>query len=252
MCLLNFAFQHHPKYKFILVGNRDEFYSRPTQALHWWDDQILAGKDLKDGGTWMGITRDGSFAALTNYRDLKNIKENAPSRGQLLKKYLAKELPLEEMHRYLKSSGKNFNGFNLIYGNTDELYYFSNVNEQYRQLYPGIYGLSNAFLDTPWPKVVNSKQTFTKLISGTDLDEEALIDSLRNEDQAVDEKLPSTGASHELEKILSAMFIKFENYGTRLTTFVTIDNNDQVQYREKSYIPIDDTRYEFLIKKRMR
>jgi uncharacterized protein with NRDE domain len=251
MCLLNFSFHHHSDYKLILVGNRDEFYNRPTQNLHWWDSTILAGKDLKDGGTWMGISRDGNFASLTNYRDLHHIKSEAPSRGIIVSRFLNKELPLEEMHRFLRTQGKLYNGFNLIYGNTDELFYFSNVNERLQQLYPGIYGLSNAFLDTPWTKLKESKTNFESLTSGSKINEELLISSLKNETPAPDDELPLTGADYPLEKILSSMFIKSQNYGTRLTTFVCIDQHDNVIYREKSYVPENDIRFEFKIKKRI-
>lgn len=251
MCLINFSFHHHPAYKLILVGNRDEFYQRPTQKLHWWDTNILAGKDLQDGGTWMGISRDGNFAALTNYRDLKNIKTNVPSRGQIVSRFLNNEMPLEEMHRFLRTQGKLYNGFNLIYGNTEELFYFSNISERLQQLYPGIYGLSNAFLDTPWKKLTDSKTNFEELTGNGNVNEDMLIDALHDETPAPDDQLPSTGADFKLEKILSSMFIKSDNYGTRLTTFVSIDQNDQVIYREKSYIPEHDSRFEFKIKKRI-
>jgi len=251
MCLINFSFQHHPNYQFILAGNRDEFYNRPTKPLYWWNDHILAGQDLKDGGTWMGITRNGDFVALTNYRDLTHIKTDAPSRGIILKKFLDGELPLEEMHRFLRTQGQLYNGFNIIYGNKEELFYFSNVSGKLQQLYPGIYGLSNAFLDTPWTKLVTSKKNFTSLIGEPTIDEDAIIASLANEDPAPDAELPSTGASHDLEKRLSAMFIKSENYGTRITTFVSIDNHDHVVYREKSFIPPHDIRIEFNIKNRL-
>lgn len=251
MCLINFSFGEHPEYKLILVANRDEFYDRPTEPLHWWDENILAGRDLKDGGTWMGISKQGNFAALTNYRDLNHIKNEAPSRGLIASRFLNDELPLKEMHRFLQTWGKQFNGFNLIYGNTDELFYFSNQNGSIQQLYPGIYGLSNAYLDTPWLKLTTSKANFKKLIAGKEINEAKMIDSLHDERTAPDDRLPDTGAAYPLEKLLSAMFIKSGNYGTRLTTFVSIDQNDHVTYREKSYVPEYDNRFEFNIQKRI-
>ncbi|MBC8046286.1 MAG: NRDE family protein [Fimbriimonadaceae bacterium] len=252
MCLINFAFQYHPKYKFILVGNRDEFYNRPTKELHWWEDHpdILAGRDLKDGGTWMGMSRDGKIAVLTNYRDLKNIKNDAPSRGIILNKYLSGEIPLDEFHIFLKTQGRFYNGFSLLYGTTSEFYYFANKDERWQMIMPGIYGLSNAFLDTAWTKLVQSKKMFTELIETDIIDEQRLINMMHNTGYAEDNSLPLTGIPLELEKKLSAMFIETENYGSRLTTFISIDKKDIVVYHEKSYHPPGDAVYTFQIQKR--
>lgn len=239
MCLINFAYQQHTQYKFILVGNRDEFYSRPTQSLHWWEDlpHILAGRDLKDGGTWMGMSKDGKIAALTNYRDLINLKEKAPSRGIILKKYLSGEIPLHEFHIFLKTQGRFYNGFNLIYGTTDELYYYSNEGDRWQIVLPGIYGLSNAFLDTPWTKVVTSKQLFTEIIQSEKFSSGELVKMMHNTAEATDDALPSTGVSPDLEKKLSAIFIQTENYGSRLTTFISINQQNEVKYEETGYVP---------------
>lgn len=249
MCLINFAFQHHPSYPLILVGNRDEFYERPTQALHWWeetDNFILAGKDLQEGGTWMGINKAGQFGALTNFRDLNNIKPSAPSRGQLVKNWLSGDIPLEEMHRLLKTQGNSYNGFNLIYGNMQELFYYSNETDIIRQLYPGIYGISNALLDTPWPKVKNSKAAFVKAIDNS-LNSDAIIEILSDRKFAPIAELPHTGVSPEWEEKLSAMFITSEKYGTRLTTFVQVNTIGDVIYREKSYHPKHDKTISFTL-----
>jgi uncharacterized protein with NRDE domain len=247
MCLINFAFQHHPDYPLIVVGNRDEFYARPTLQANWWQDdfpEILAGRDLQEGGTWLGLNKQGKFAALTNYRDLKNISDTAPSRGHIVKRYLSNELPDEEMIRFLKTQGKLYNGFNIVFGNSEALFYYSNVNDTLRQLYPGIYGLSNAFLDTPWPKVQRSKAAFTQLIQDKP-DAAAMMEIMRNSDTADDADLPETGVPFEWEKKLSAMFITSENYGTRLTTFVSIDKQRNVTFREKGYVPENDTIIQF-------
>lgn len=250
MCLINFAFQHHPFYPLILVGNRDEFYNRATRKLQWWEDEdfnILAGKDLQEGGTWMGINKSGQFAALTNYRDLNNINNNVPSRGRLVSNFLKGKLAVDEMHQLLKTQGRLYNGFNLIYGDVSALFYYSNVTDQVRQLYPGIYGLSNALLDTPWPKVVKSKAAFTQQLSEP-LNPTPFIEILNNTDTAPDADLPETGVPFDLEKKLSAMFITSNNYGTRLTTFVSINNQGDVTYREKGYVPEHDVTVNFTIK----
>jgi uncharacterized protein with NRDE domain len=156
MCLINLAFRQHPSYPLILVANRDEFYARPTRMLQWWEDEhpdLLAGKDLQEGGTWMGINKQGQFAALTNYRDLANINDKAPSRGHIVKRYLNGELPDEEMFRFLKTQGKLYNGFNIIYGTVDMLYYYSNVTDQVRNLYPGIYGSKQCLIGYPMAEI---------------------------------------------------------------------------------------------------
>lgn len=250
MCLINFAYKYHEKYPLILIGNRDEFYARPTEKLHWWNDipQILAGRDLKDGGTWMGISADGKFATLTNYREVANIKINAPSRGELVKKYLAGEIGINTFHQYLQSDGYKYNGFNLIYGTLDDLFYYANKDNRTEKLRPGVYTLSNAFLDTPWPKTEKSKKHFQELISGDNWDADSLMQILQDKQTAPEDLLPTTGVTAELEKKLSAMFIETENYGTRLTSFIRADSNNNVIYIEQGYVPVHRSEYQFTIK----
>lgn len=246
MCLIAFAFQHHPDYPLLLVANRDEFYARPTRSLHWWDDDpaILGGRDMQEGGTWMGMHQSGRFAALTNFRDPEHMRNDRPSRGQILRRYLNGDLHGDEMVRYLRTQGRLFNGFNLIFGTNEELFYYSNVKDQFRQLYPGIYGLSNAYLDTPWPKVERAKEGLQTLLSKPNA-ETPFIDLMHNTETAEEALLPNTGVPPEWEKKLSAMFITSEDYGTRLTTFVSVDRTGNVVYRERSYIPEGDTRITF-------
>lgn len=249
MCLISFAFQSHPEFPLILIGNRDEFYARPTANLHQWENTtipVYGGRDLKEGGTWMGMNTQGSFAALTNYRDPAHMADDKPSRGILLRDFLSGDIPLEEFHRLLRSRGTAYNGFNIIYGNCEELYYYNNIQQQLRQLYPGIYGLSNAFLDTPWPKVLKAKDALQRNLQISN-NEDQLIHAFTDISEADDAALPSTGVSPEWEKKLSAMFITSPSYGTRLTTFVSIDNRRNVVYREKGYVPEADTRFTFNI-----
>ena len=151
MCLIVFANKVHPKYKFIFAANRDEFYDRPTEQADFWKDhsELLAGKDLQAGGTWMGITKGGRFAAVTNYRDLINIKEDAPSRGMLTLDFLNSDIHAEKYYEKLKPSLQDYNGFNLILGSINELFYFSTHTNELEKLEPGIYGLSNATINTP-------------------------------------------------------------------------------------------------------
>lgn len=249
MCLINFSFQQNSQYPFILIANRDEYYKRPAEKLHWWLEEgigIIAGKDQKDGGTWMGMNKKGEFAALTNYRDLHNIKKQAPSRGIIIKKFLNGEIPSDERMRYLKTQGKFFNGFNIIYGDSNQLFFYSNSNEQHKNIYPGIYGLSNAVLDTPWPKVIKSKKEFIAALDDID-NEDRFFEIFQNKNTAPENELPDTGVSLEWEKKLSSIFINTENYGTRLTTFVRISNKGNVLYREINYAPMHDIKFEFTI-----
>lgn len=249
MCLITFAFQHLDNYPLLIIANRDEFYARPTAPLHWWDNHqtaIIGGKDLQDGGTWMGMSAKGRFATLTNFRAPEYMQGGKPSRGELVTMCLQDDMPFEEIQRFLKTRGRQYNGFNLIYGNAEELYYFNNVQEKHQQVYPGIYGLSNAYLNTPWPKVQKAKSGFENIIHQSEA-ENRLLHLMQNDETAADHELPDTGVPPEWEKKLSAMFITSADYGTRLTTFVSIDRSGNVVYREKGYQPVSDNRITFKI-----
>ncbi|MDN5205277.1 NRDE family protein [Fulvivirgaceae bacterium BMA10] len=254
MCLILFAYKAHPKYKLIVAANRDEFYDRPTETAHWWNDEetILGGKDLKENGSWFAINKLGRFAALTNYRDPFNIKENVPSRGALVTGFLKNNNNDLSFSDYLVENGKQFNGFNIIYGDPDELCYYSNYQGKPTTLKPGIYGLSNALLDAPWPKVAQGKKDLVNLIAGKDFSIEASFDFLNNSEIAPDEKLPDTGVGMEKERMLSPLFIKNTNYGTRCSTILLVDNDDEVTFVERSYVPKKETdqSYQFRLNNR--
>ena len=237
MCLIVFAWKSHPQYKLILAANRDEFFERKTKKAQFWQDdsQILAGRDLQAGGTWMGITRNGRFAALTNYRDLKDIKENAPSRGKLTAEYLKENYTVEEFFQKIKENIKEYNGFNLIMGNKDDLWYLSHKKESLIKIKPGIHGLSNHLLNTSWPKVKNGKERMKKIIERDFILSEDLLLALKDETLAPDDQLPDTGVGLELERNLSASFILMDQYGTRCSTILLIDKNDQVLFHERNY-----------------
>jgi uncharacterized protein with NRDE domain len=237
MCLIVFANNVLEDYKLIFAANRDEFYNRPSEQADFWKDRpdLLAGKDLQAGGTWMGITRKGKFAAITNFRDLKNNRNDAPSRGELTLDFLVKDVTPEEYYNRLKSELNNYNGFNLILGNIDELYYFSNKTDGLKKLEPGIHGISNAILDTPWPKVEKSKRQLKHLIEQQNIHPWEILNLLDDTSPAKDEELPDTGVGLELERILSPIFIKSEKYGTRSSTIVTVDKNNNVKFVEKTY-----------------
>ncbi len=236
MCLISFAINSHPKYKLILAANRDEFYDRPTASAHFWNSKsnILAGKDLKEGGTWLGINKDGRIAAITNYRDPKNIKLNAPSRGFLVKEFLSKNISNDEFTEGLKISGNKYNGFNLIFGTIDDLRYYSNQINKVVKLQSGIYGLSNHLLNTPWPKVEKVKNYLAQNLNG-EINIEELLELLSNEHQFDDDQLPDTGVGIELERKLSPIFIKSDKYGTRSSTIILVDYDGNVNFTERTY-----------------
>jgi uncharacterized protein with NRDE domain len=244
MCLLLFAFKAHPTYKLILAANRDEYYDRPTAPARFWDEApyLLAGKDLRAGGTWFGITRNGKIAAITNYRDPSSITKGAPSRGEIVSNYL---LGPEGPDAYLKILAKKadgYNGFNLVLGDRERLIWYSNRNGEPHNLSPGIYGLSNHLLDTSWPKVSLSKAALSSRISGgKEPSPEALFRILRDGTVPDDDRLPSTGVGLEWERILSPIFIESPNYGTRSSTLLFIDHNDHVSFFERTFTPaLDD------------
>lgn len=255
MCLIVFSFKQHNKYPFILAANRDEFYDRPTRPARFWNQHphILAGKDEKLGGTWLGITKQGKFAALTNYRDLTNIKQFAPSRGKIVKDFLAENQDTLGYLEDLKQSANSFNGFNLITGSKDQLYHYSNETNDITEIEPGIHGVSNAVLNTPWPKVETAKSAFEDAIKGENIDQTRIFKMLKNSQPYPDNQLPNTGLSKEMEKMVSPIFIKSKNYGTRCSTLLTIRDDGVVTFIEKTYTPVAGTvtseaRFNFKIK----
>lgn len=239
MCLIVFAYRQHPKYKLILAANRDEFYERPTSVANWWDDHqtILGGRDLKAKGTWMAVDRKGRFGAVTNYRDLSNIKDKAKSRGDLPVNFLnGSSTPEVYTSGMLKSAG-DYNGFNLL-TMEEEMVHMSNYENTVNVLSPGTYGLSNALLDTNWPKVSLAKRNFESAIS-QEFDLNDLISVMQNEQVAPDAELPQTGLPVEMERAVSAMCIRTPSYGTCCSTGILIDYEGMVSFVEKSY-PVGD------------
>lgn len=236
MCLILFSYLKHPRYKFILAGNRDEFYERPTQSAGFWeeDGNILAGKDLKLGGTWLGITRNGRFAAITNYREPGAFKPDAPSRGKLVSGFLeGTAAPCDYLRGVAVSAGQ-YNGFNILVGDTDKLCYFSNRDGGVKEIAPGLYGLSNHLLDTPWPKVQLGKTLLGAALNG-DFRPDEIFRILGNSVRPDDSRLPDTGIGLDWERILSTVFIKSPVYGTRSSTLVAIDYEGNVDFTERVF-----------------
>ena len=241
MCLILFSHNDHPSYKLVVAANRDEFYGRPTKQADFWEGvpMILAGKDVEAGGTWMGITKKGRISMLTNYRDLTSIKENAPSRGHLVSGFLKSEQQAADYLHQLEAMGMQYNGYNIICGDMDHLYYYGNHQAGVHSIPKGIHGLSNALLDTAWPKVEKGKQELSTLLSNETVDPESLFELLYNDREAPENELPDTGVGMEKEKMLSPMFIKSPSYGSRCSTVLLVDQNGQVFFAERTYDPVD-------------
>lgn len=238
MCLIVFAYDCHPHYRLVLAANRDEYFHRPTEGAHFWESHpwVLAGRDLEMQGTWMGITRSGRFAALTNFRDPSSQITNAKSRGNLVSSFLCmNECP----SKYLQGVNDHqslYNPFNLLVGDSSSLVYYCNQTSEVKELKPGIYGLSNHLLNTPWPKVQKSKKALVDYIdNNTFIESQALLEILADDEKAQDQELPNTGISYQFEKLLSSIFIQGMDYGTRSSTVLLIDRNNYITFKEKSF-----------------
>lgn len=239
MCLILFSWDNHAEYKLVLTANRDEFYKRSTEKAHFWQDypQIFAGKDLEAGGTWMGINKTGKFAAITNYRDLSKFKPSPyfTSRGTLIAEYLKTDMLPEEYLGSVNEKSQLYDGFNLLVGDFNSLFYYSNVEKQIKQLSSGIYGLSNHLLNSPWPKVKKGKKLLSESLSSANLQDEKLLNMLYNVDHAEVSDLPDTGVGVDFEKQLSPMFIKLKDYGTRSSTLLKISKKGDYTFLERTF-----------------
>lgn len=238
MCLIIFAYDYHPQYKLVVAANRDEFYERPTLAANFWEDEpnILAGQDLREGGTWLGVNALGYFAALTNYRDPTNIKDNAPSRGQLVKNYLTANVSPTTYIATIPNAGADYNGFNLLLADKDNLYYFSNQKQEMQELSKGVYGLSNSLLNVKWPKVTKGINKLTGILSKDNFEVNDLFTMMADSELVEDDELPNTGVGLDLERILAPAFVVSPNYGTSLTTVLLIDYDFNIKYWERTFI----------------
>lgn len=255
MCLIVFSFQPNSETPLIVAANRDEFYRRRAEPLGWWPgDHVLAGKDLgyttilspllaklglrrnPDLGTWLGVNRQGRFAALTNFRNPSEGAGStaATSRGLLVSNFLKGTASVTEYGRQLELTKNNYNGYNLLFGDSRGLFWFSNRSEKPAlALKPGVYGLSNALLDTPWAKVKKIKAAFGNL-----LPHPAAADIYRimnDSTPADDHEVQQTGLSFAIEKGLSSPFIRLPGYGTRVTSFLEFSRNGEIRFGERTY-----------------
>jgi uncharacterized protein with NRDE domain len=232
----------HSRYRLIFAANRDEYYNRPTAPLCFWDDApgILAGRDLKRSGTWLGVTRTGRIAAITNFREPGLQIKNAPSRGHLVSDFLVSKESPKNYIEHVKSMGHKFNGFNLFIGDRADLFYYSNRKNHIEKLKPGLYGVSNRFLDTPWPKVTKGKADLIKLIDNTDkINHEDIFGILKDNSYPPDSELPDTGVGLGWERVLSPLFITSKFYGTRSSSVILIERSDNLTFLERTFVSDD-------------
>jgi uncharacterized protein with NRDE domain len=244
MCLLIFAHQVYPGYPLVLAANRDEFYARETAPSAFWPEHpsVLAGKDLRAGGTWMGVTRQGRFAAITNYRDPAATGEAPCSRGELTLDFLSGSATPPVYLSEVAKRASEYAGFSLLLGDGKYLWHFSNRHTvcgctpiSPQMLRPGIYGLSNAKLNTPWPKVELGKQRLAQLLENAPPTHDALLGLVNDRQQANAEALKLQSMDTEMEQVLSAQFILAGEYGTRSSTTMWTDDAGTINWRELSF-----------------
>lgn len=237
MCLLAFQYDEHPEYRLVFAGNRDEFYDRPTAAAGYWEDapHVLAGRDLKAGGTWMGVTTAGHWGVVTNIHDQVEYRKNARSRGTLVADYLREEPDPRSYLEHVAANAEQYNGFNLLLGTPDSLYYFSNRASSVERVEPGLHGLSNEQLNSPWPKVKRATSALQRLLDEEAVSTDALLEVLEDRTPAPRDELPDTGLDQEREQALSSIFIDGDAYGTRASTVLLIDRSGDVTFVERTF-----------------
>jgi len=236
MCLILFALQQHEDYPLVVIANRDEYYARPTEPAHWWPDTpgIFAGRDLEARGTWMGVNRNGRFAAVTNVREPGKSEPARLSRGNLTRDFLASRESAETFIEGIESTTQDYAGFNLLVGDSSGLFFISNRYTGIRHIPPGIYGVSNGLFDEAWPKLTSGKLALASAVK-TGLDNDALMQILTDHAIAKDETLPDTGVSLDIERMLSSRFIRSDDYGTRACSIVKFNRRQQIEFVEYNY-----------------
>jgi len=223
----------------VVAANRDEFYGRATAAASYWEEapEVLAGRDLEAGGTWLGVSRGGRFAALTNYRGGEARSGDVPSRGHLVSDYIRSQHAPDDYLKSLVPRAAAYNGFNLLVGDHEQLHWFSNCAGESVKLEAGIYAISNHLLDTPWPKVVRGRAAFAELLEAKRIDREAMFDLLADRQLSRDADLPDTGIGLARERALSPMFISAGDYGTRSSTVLLVETTGDITFHERTHEP---------------
>ena len=238
MCLIVVAWQARAGLPLVVAANRDEWRERPAEPAHWWPDHpdLLAGRDLQAGGTWMGITRGGRFAAVTNYRDPSEKRSTARSRGGLVTEFLlGADSPMRFLSN-LSARAREYNGFNLILGDGESLFYYGSREGEPRAIEPGVHGLSNHLLDEPWPKVVRGRARMEAALANID-PAPTLFEMLSDPSVVPDAGLPATGVGIEWERRLASALITGAEYGTRASTVLSVSSNGDAAMEERTRGP---------------
>jgi uncharacterized protein with NRDE domain len=235
MCLIAIAWQARDDLPLIVAANRDEWRDRPAKPAHWWPErpELLAGRDLEAGGTWMGVTRSGRFAAVTNFRDPADRRAKARSRGTLVTAFLVGDETPARFLSNLSAGAHEYNGFNLIVGDANSLFYFSSRESQPRAIEPGVHAISNHLLDEPWPKVVAARLAMEQAMEERD-PSGPLFKVLADGSLPTDDALPNTGVGIAWERRLGSALITGADYGTRASTVLTISNAGEVTFEERT------------------
>lgn len=246
MCLLVLAWRAHPRYQLVLAANRDEYHERSSDPLAKWPppSDILAGRDQRAGGAWLGLDRTRRFGVVTNFRDLQRPRRSAPSRGRLIPEYLAGTAGPQDYLAQLETDAPGYSGFNLLVGDLEQLWYASNRMDRFAQLLPaGIHGLSNEFLDSPWPKLQRVRQGFeTWLARQSNAPDDAgpivtELLALLADGTPAPEGSPSTGLSPDWERTLSSPFVTHPAYGTRCSSVLLIEPSGAAVMFERRFDP---------------
>ena len=238
MCIILLAYKAHPDYPLVVAANRDEAYARPAAQAAFWEDhpRVYGGRDLEKGGSWLGLTRSGRIAAVTNFRNGGPGTPALRSRGELVSGFLTGSEDAEAYLEHVKIQGAQYGGFILIAGDLEKLCWLSNCGPGVEAIPPGVHGLSNHLLNTPWPKIRRSKQAVEALLDAGEAGlTSGLFALLADRTHAPDHELPDTGVGLQRERELSAVFISGERYGTRASTVILVDHDGGVRYIERSF-----------------
>lgn len=239
MCLIIFTLQAHPHYPFVAIANRDERYDRPTAHADFWPDHphILAGRDLLKNGTWLGITKDFRFSAITNAKKDEDDQPYQTSRGDLVRDFLGQNIEPEDYIQNIHRQHEQYDGFNLLVGSLQELYYYNNITNDMQRLTKGIHAVSNHLLNTPWPKIIKGKKRLGEYLSRiSTIDPNELFQILADTEVAPDNNLPiNRGLSIEMERQLSPLFIQTPHYGTKCSTVIFVDVQNNVTFIERTF-----------------
>ncbi len=235
MCLIALAWKAHPHWPLVVAANRDEWRDRPAEPAHWWPEHpnLLAGRDLQAGGTWMGVTRSGRFAAVTNFRDPSDRRSTALSRGTLVTDFLLSTDSPRDFLASLASRAAQYNGFNLLAGDREQLWYFGSREAEPRPVEAGVHGLSNHLLDEPWPKVRRAREAMSQALAEND-PAPRLFAMLCDGEGAADAELPDTGVGLDWERRLAPAMITGADYGSRASTVLASSADGEVCFEERS------------------